>query len=201
MGASMNPPEGSRLSVQWIDGQQTIVAPPQPRGAAAVFLTLFLLVWLALWTFGGLQVVRHLVSGRTGDGEVFLAFWLIGWALGEAFALSMLYRNVRPAIPERFTLRLDGLAYDSGVAPPRIYGGSQFGRSRRDLWPKRIRRIFPSDDLKTLRLREGGDANRLTVDVGAERVDLAKNCTEVEREWLFRTLSDHYRLADDWRRS
>ncbi len=197
----MNPPEGSRLSVQWIDGRQTIFAPPQPRGAMAVFMVMFLLFWLGGWTFGGLQAARSLVSGRAGNGEAFLAFWMVGWLFGEAFALSMIYRLVRPTIPERFALRLDGLDYDSGVASPRFYMGYRRAQSWRDYWPKRIRRVFAGDDLKTLRLREGGDANRLTVDVGAERFDLAKDCTEVEREWLFQTLSDHYRLADDWRKS
>ena len=66
---------------------------------------------------------------------------------------------------------------------------------------KRIRRVFPRDDLDSLRLREGAEANRLTVDVGADRFDLAKGCTEVEREWLFQTLADYDRLADDWRKS
>ncbi len=151
----MKPPEGSRLSVEWIDGQQTIVAPPPSRGAMAIFVAMFVLFWLGGWTFGGIQAARTLVSGRASNSELFLGFWLAGWALGEGFALFTLYRIVRPTIPERFTLRL----------------------------------------------REGGDANRLTVDVGAARFDLAKECAEVEREWLFQTLSDHYRLADDWRKS
>lgn len=83
----------------------------------------------------------------------------------------------------------------------RIYSGHHRAQSWRDFWPKRTTRFFPCADRKTLRLREGGDANRLTVDVGAARFDLAKECTEVEREWLFQTRSDHYRLADDWRKS
>jgi hypothetical protein len=145
--------------------------------------------------------VRTLGSGKVGGSELFLGIWLVGWALGEGFALSMLHRIVRPTIPERFTLRVDGLGYDSGVAPPRMYLGYTRVRSWQDFWPKRIRRVFPSANLDSLRLREGGDANRLTIDVGADRFDLAKNCTEVEREWLFQKLSDHYRLADNWRKS
>ncbi len=197
----MQPPDGSRLRIEWVDGQQSIVAPPRSRGASSVFAALFLLAWLGGWTFGGIQAARTLVFGPAGNGELFLGFWLVGWALGEGFALFTLYRIVRPTVPERFTLRLDGLAYDSGVAPPRMSAGYGRAQSWRDVWPRRIRRVFSSADLKTLRLREGGEANRLTVDIGADRFDLAKDCSEVEREWLFRTLADQYRVADDWRKS
>jgi hypothetical protein len=36
--------------------------------------------------------------------------------------------------------------------------------------------------------------NRLTVDAGAERLDLARFAGEIEREWLYRTLARHYSL-------
>jgi len=197
----MQPPDGSRLSVEWISGQQTIVAPPPSRGATAIFVAIFLLFWLGAWTFGGLDTMRTLAAGQAGNAELFLGFWLVGWALGVGFAVFALYRIVRPTIPERFMLRDDGLDYDSGVAPPRMYVGHHRAQLWRDFLPKRIMRVFSGADLKTLRLREGEDANRLTVDVGADRYDLAKTCTDVEREWLFQTLSEHYRLADDWRNS
>jgi hypothetical protein len=43
--------------------------------------------------------------------------------------------------------------------------------------------------VKPLRLRETGECNRLAVDAGAERHDLAKGCTDIEREWLYRALT------------
>ncbi len=196
MSVAINPPNGSRLSVEWTNGQQTIIAPPSARGGGLIFQTAFLLVWLVLWSTGGLTVGTKVAAG---NGTPFEGFWLLAWALGEAFALFALYRILRPSIPERFTLQYDGLGYDSGVAPPRmVMGSGGYGRnpSWRDAWPKRIRRVFSQADLETLRLREGGDANRLTIDVGADRCDLGKNCTEVEREWLYQTLKAHYRLPD-----
>lgn len=198
MSAAAKPPEGSRLLVQWIDGKQTIVAPPRSRGALLIILAVFLSFWLCVWTLGAVAIGARLALG---DGSAFEGFWLGGWALGEAFALFILYRILRPPIPERFILQVDGLAYNSGVAPPRMRVRYNRILSWRDVWPKRMRRVFPCSDLNTLRLRESADGNRLTVDAGADRFDLAKDCTEVEREWLFQTLTDYYRLADDRRKA
>jgi len=196
MNGTIDPPRGSRLSVEWTNGQPSIVAPPPARGLWQVIPTAFLLFWLGGWTLGGVTVGAKLAEGR---GSAFEGLWLAGWAAGEAFALFYLYRLLRPSIPERYVLQYDGLGYDSGVAPLRMSMGS-FGYGRkpswRDAWPKRVKRVFPREALETLRLREGGDANRLTIDVDADRYDLARDCTEVEREWLYRTLKAHYRLPD-----
>jgi hypothetical protein len=193
MNVAINPPNGSRLSVESVDGQQTIVAPPQARGAPIVFQATFLPFWLCIWTIGGVTVATKLIAGK---GSTFEGVWLLAWLFGELFALFTLYRILRPSIPERFTLRADGLGYDSGLAPPRMYAGYSRSFAWRDAWPKRLRRVFSRGALETLRLREGGDANRLTIDAGADRFDLGKNCSEVEREWLYQTLRAFYRLPD-----
>jgi hypothetical protein len=46
-----------------------------------------------------------------------------------------------------------------------------------------------------LRLRETEGGNRLTVDLGAQRIDLASQASEVEREWLARLLTKRYGLT------
>jgi hypothetical protein len=42
----------------------------------------FLIVWLTLWTFGGIAAMHALVHAPLG-GRLFLAFWLCGWLVGE----------------------------------------------------------------------------------------------------------------------
>jgi hypothetical protein len=49
-------------------------------------------------------------------------------------------------------------------------------------------------DLASLRLRETNDGNRLTVDAGALRLELAQSAGEIEREWLYHLLVKRYSL-------
>ena len=46
--------------------------------------------------------------------------------------------------------------------------------------------------MKTLTLRETDSGNRLTVDAGAKRIDIAVDDSEIEREWLFKILKKKY---------
>jgi hypothetical protein len=62
-------------------------------------------------------------------------------------------------------------------------------------FPKRIVTRIESRSLSTLRLREGDGGNRLTVDAGVERIELAKAATDVEREWLSQVLTERYGLG------
>jgi hypothetical protein len=51
-----------------------------------VFLMLFLSVWFAGWTIGGISAMVALSMTH----EPFLMFWLVGWALGWFFAATTL---------------------------------------------------------------------------------------------------------------
>jgi hypothetical protein len=46
-----------------------------------------------------------------------------------------------------------------------------------------------------LRLRETEAANRPTLDLGAQRIELASEASEVEREWLARLLAHRHALS------
>jgi hypothetical protein len=47
-------------------------------------------------------------------------------------------------------------------------------------------------DITSLKLRETDSGNRLTIDKGAERIELGSSATEVEREWLYEYLHATY---------
>ncbi|KRR26732.1 hypothetical protein CQ14_20275 [Bradyrhizobium lablabi] len=130
-------------------------------------------------------------------GDAFLIFWLGGWTVGGIFAALTAYRIFRPTVPEALQLRRGSIAYDSGIPPLEL--NTQTRKSTREYWSlvfaKRIRADFERPQLQTLRLRETESGNRLTIDLGAQRIELASQVSEVEREWLARLLAKRYGLA------
>jgi uncharacterized protein YeaO (DUF488 family) len=66
--------------------------------------------------------------------------------------------------------------------------------SWKSIFSKRFRTELGRQQLQSLRLRETEAGNRLTIDLGAKRVELASQASEVEREWLARLLANRYAL-------
>jgi hypothetical protein len=64
----------------------------------------------------------------------------------------------------------------------------------RSMFPKRLQADLDRSELQSLRLREIESGNRLTVDVEAQRIEIASAASEVEREWLARLLARRYSL-------
>ncbi len=154
----------------------------------------FLLLWLGGWAVGWKYAATELLKGTRGP-ELFLLFWLGAWTIGGIFVVYYIYRIFRPSVPERLVLSYPTMIYDSGVPPFEI--SFSFG-SQMDMWRKlfhkRARKEFDHSHLKTLRLRELDSGNRLTIDHGNKRYDLAVGATELEREWLHKVLSDRYKI-------
>jgi hypothetical protein len=46
-----------------------------------------------------------------------------------------------------------------------------------------------------LRLRQTVLGNQLTVDANVSRLDLARDASEIEREWLYKIIAERYSLA------
>jgi hypothetical protein len=189
----LNPPEGSRISIAHDRGDPTIVVPPTSsfmRYPSGVFV----LFWLGGWTLGFKSAVTKLWSEPV---QLFLVFWLAAWTLGGIFAVTMLYRTFRPSVPETLKLRRNSIAYDSGIAPPQF---NTVQRSRnpfqswKSMFPKRLRLELDRSQLQSLRLRETDTGNRLTFDIGSERIEIGPTASEVEREWLARLLARRYSL-------
>jgi len=156
------------------------------------FIGLFMLIWLVGWTAGFSGAALQLWSGRF---PAILVFWFVGWTLGGAYAVYLAYRAFRPSVPESLTLMPNSVAYDSGIPPLQTHFGYT---SRKDAWksifPKRTRRELDRQALQSLRLRETSEGNRLTVDAGAARLDIAQSASEIEREWLYQLLANRYSL-------
>ena len=96
---------------------------------------------------------------------------------------------LRPSILEKLLLNKPNFTIDTGVALFKMSFGVDYWKL---LFPKRTKATINSIEMKTLKLRETESGNRLTVDKGAKKIELAASATEIEREWLFGYLSDNY---------
>ena len=189
----LNPPEGSKISIANDRSDPTIVVPPT-SSLMRYPIGLFVLFWLGGWTLGFKSAVEKLWSGPV---QPFLVFWLCGWTLGGIFAVTMLYRTFRPSVPETLELRRNSIAYDSGIAPPQFNSAQRYRnpfQSWKSMFPKRRRLELDRTQLQSLRLRETDTGNRLTFDIGSDRIEIAPTASEVEREWLARLLARRYSL-------
>jgi hypothetical protein len=188
----INPPAGSKILVV-SDGADPTIVIPAASSPMRYFTGLFLLCWLGGWALGEAHAISGILSGKF---TAFLIFWLGGWTLGGIFAAYSAYRSLRPPVPETLQLQSNGVAYDSGLPPVQFdsWRNGNTKNSWRSAFPKRVLADFDRRELQSLRLRETESGNRLTVDVEAERIEIASGASEVEREWLARVLARRYSL-------
>jgi len=187
-----NLPQGSNIKIEIEDAFQKIVIPHKSGGIMRIFLSLFIIFWLGGWAFGWISAAKSIVEGKGGP-EYFLIFWLGGWTVGGIFAIFFLYRLIKPSVPETIVLANPHIIHDTGVAP---FQFSFDFKSQMEMWKqlfkKRKKSEFTTQEINTLKLREHGGGNRLTIDKGNQRIELAIGATELEREWLFETLTSKY---------
>ncbi len=184
----VKPPAGSRISID-TDGPNPIIVIPAPNNPITPIAGLV----MALWLFAGIPVSLSTASRvLSGHGTMFLVFWAGLWTLGCVLSAYAVYRVLRRPVPGTLILKPDELCYDSGFIPL-LRKGRQFS------FPKRIRINVDRQQLQSLRLRGNVVGEwRLTVDVGADRVDIAPNVSGVERDWIARLLADHYSILQIW---
>lgn len=184
------PPEGSHWMMETVDGRQQILMPYPPAGIGRFFVALFLLFWLAGWFSGLTDALNKLMAGET---TLFLAAWLGAWILGGVFACGVIFRILQKSVPQQLLVDPSLLTLDTGVPPFRLPSGQQMPRDQfKLLFPKRRRVEFSPSDLRTMTLRQTETGNRLTIDKGAERIEVATGASEIEREWLFDVLRNAY---------
>ena len=189
----LNPPAGSQISIDRNDLDPTIIIPAT-ASSTRYFGGVFLLFWLGGWVMGETSAITQLMSGK---GGAFIIFWLGGWTIGGIFAALTAYQIFRPTVPETLQLKRGSIAYDSGIPPFELNQNTR-NKGIRDYWSsllsRRLRTDLDRQQLQTLRLRETETGNRLTIDLGAQRLELASHASEVEREWLARLLARRYGL-------
>jgi hypothetical protein len=193
-GYPMNPNFGSEsnISSTRVDGAEQIVIRHARLGVAHAGGVLFMCFWLIGWAFGEFSVLGQLLSGKAKAGpSLFMFVWLCGWTVGGAAVIWTIYRALRPT-PETLTLASNGFLLDTGR--PRLPFGRQ-NLSTKEMFGRRRLIEVNRNALSTLQLRVEPGNNRLTVDVGNERIDIAATATEIEREKLYAFLAARYHLA------
>jgi len=188
------PPDNSRISLEYLQGQPEITIPQPHAGTFRYCIGIFMAFWLGGWAMGWKAATTELLQGTKGP-DLFMFFWLGAWTVGGILAMYFLYRLFRPSVPEKIILSYPAMIYDTGVPPLNL--SFSFG-SQMDIWKKMFQKRrtieFDSSEIMTLSLREFDSGNRLTIDHGSERYDLAAGASEPEREWLFGILKEHYRI-------
>ncbi len=185
----MRPPEGSRITIDHGDLGNVINIPFDPP-ITAYLLGTFGALWLVGWAAGAVSAIRSL---NAGGPDLFLLFWLTFWIIAGLTQVVWVIRTFMPVRPESIRLGLDRIHHDRGNGPPAFNELRHLSYLPRAL-DLNTRREIETRHLNTLRLRESAAGVRLTVDVRGHRVDLGERATEVEREWLYKLLTRHYRL-------
>ena len=188
---SKNLPQNSNISVERVEGIEKIIIPHAKGGIFKYFIGAFLTFWMFGWATGFMTVGSQILSG---EGNAFLFVWFAGWSVGGLFAGMTLFKIFRKPIPESLLLNRLNLLLDTGIASFNPSIGNQ-----KEIWKtlflKRKQIEFSPKELETLTLRETDSGNRLTIDNGSERIELATSATEIEREWLFEYLKSNYRIG------
>ena len=76
------PVDAERFTVEQTARGELIRIPARRQ----IFAMLFLPVWLALWTVGGIAAISAVMT----QFQIFLVIWLCGWAAGWVFAAGTL---------------------------------------------------------------------------------------------------------------
>lgn len=173
----LEPPGGSRISVSSTQyGTRLQWENPSRPLVIRIFTGFFLIGWLGFWTIGGFMAIRNLF-----DGKLSLVFWLLGWLVGECAATYALYLTLRPTRPE--TLVFDNLelrwgpGYDGDIqkAMNRLSRGFRLNSKATTIRKQEI------DGIVLERLL---DRQRLSIEVGVDRIEIGRFLTEREQEWL-----------------
>lgn len=121
-----------------------------------------------------------------------MLFWLGAWTVGGFFAARTFLALLVPSRPEKIILTRNQIDYQEPSADfsfqHGVYQRNGFGFWKQ-VFKKPRKLTFSLADAQTLTLRDQGEVQRLTIDQGIERISLAEQATEIEREWLYKVLT------------
>jgi hypothetical protein len=178
-----NTPDGSTITIFQHNGHEMITIPHSGSSGSVLeyFQGLFILFWLGFWLMS--HLLLPILAG-VSPYDMF-SLGIFGGLLPACWA----YLIFRFPIPEKLLLNMPNLTYDSGM-PPTSPGFFNWGV----LFQKRKKHEFLPSHIQTLTLRDidGGGGIRLTVDMGAQQIEICKGVSEIEKEWLYDYLQQKY---------
>jgi hypothetical protein len=200
---SLEPPHNAQIRVDADadDRPRLSWAPAIGRGTrwgGAAFLGFWLCGWFVgeVFALGALGSMILNIVRKGGEPfqwfiSAFLLAWLGAWTVGGAAALRTFWIMVRRPRPESLTFDDTYLIHDPGSflfllgAPT---GKDPNLRRAFHLWRDPPAKEIPWSELGEIRLERVGERQRLTVDWGAERIEIGATLREPEREWLAKVL-------------
>ena len=192
MSTIASPPKGSAIRTQAEFDGITLSWKRPTGGPFRFFVVAFLIFWLCGWVLGLVAAATQILAGR---GQTFVYIWLAMWTFAGVFVAGVVYRFLRPQIPESLTLKVDRFKYDTGLAPVDLSNMYWMMRRKRPanplavLWPKRKIYEFDRSRCPEFVLEGLGDDQRLRFDRGADRISVGDYLKEPEREWLAELLN------------
>ena len=189
-----SPPLNSKIKIGTLNGYEHIIIPHTSAGIIRFLIGGFLLFWLTAWYAGFSNALEEIMAGK---GGLFLFVWITLWSFGGLYAIYFLYRILKKPVPEQLLFNKPNLSLDTGVSPfnMNFHNAQNMQKPWKQMFPKRRRLEFNPEELKSMQLRDTGSGNRLTIDKGLERIEIASHVTDIEKEWLFQYLQDSYSLA------
>ena len=188
------PAGNQKFSLHTERGNVVITIPARPKMLVWYIAAVAGVTWLSLaWLPAVIDVIND-IHTAAGGVRVFLVIWLAGWSLGGLFTAAVLMRILRPTAPETLRLQADGVAYDSGVPAPLFPGSTVPTRGLRRLFPERMRCLLDRETLSTLALTPGSHGNTLSIALNGRQVFIASGLGESEREKLYKLLFKRYGL-------
>jgi len=163
------PPGESKIKIISEEHDRYIIIPPVGI-TADIGTVLFMIIWLAVWTIGGIAAISSLIK----DFSCFIAFWLCVWAVGETFVIY--------GIITYLTSMFGGvqITFDREYMKIKIYWLGLFPGEK----------SYPLSGLTDLNLETGnkipGDIeNPISIKSEGKKINIPFKKTEEENEWFY----------------
>lgn len=188
VSSALKLPTDSKISVSEYNDFTMVTLPYAPQETTRYLVAVFLLFWMMGWYKGFISVLNEVVAGNT---DTFLILWLLVWMVAGVFIVSLIYKKFKKAMPERFLLNKPNLAYDAGFDPSSPHKPSSHFPMWRTLFSTQRRYNFSPEHIQTLRLVSSKGV-WLTIDMDGESIEMGKNLSQPEKEWLYHYLQEQY---------
>ncbi len=183
-------PEGSGINIQPHQDGFLLTWKSAPEGFQRFGPAGFLIFWMMGWAVGETFAIKQLFFG---DGpraaDFFLIAWLGGWTFGGIFCARQIHRLLRKPQPDRLILNRAELVFEPDLLVPIQPEIGTMGRRRGLQFKKRKAIQATRDKISNIAIERVGERQRLTFDLGADRIEIGENLREPEREWLAAVLN------------
>lgn len=191
---SFDIPNGSNIKKEISsDGFTTLFWNKPNGGIQRYFISVFMLAWIGGWFIGFKDVVIQLINKPQSEANGFLMFWLLAWVAGGSLVFYYILLILRPQKPEKITIHLDYIEYDTGTFSPITAGynrGKTFNQFNQwnDYFQKR--KVFSNLQRSQIKFVHEKNPSRIYFDWESKRYEVGSGLSEPDIDWLYSKLSN-----------